>query len=50
MRPKFSKIVKSGQDLQMGHYLVEIDAAGRAAVISINTKEQQRIIKEILGA
>lgn len=25
MRPKFSRITKSGQDLQMGCYMVQID-------------------------
>lgn len=49
MRPKFSRITKSGQDLQMGCYMVQIDQEGRAAVLPITNREQQAFIKDILG-
>lgn len=49
MRPKFSKITKSGQNLQLGHYLVDIDEHGRATVLPITSSESKRFIKEILG-
>lgn len=49
MRPKFSRITKSGQDLQMGCYMVQIDQKGRAAVLPITNNEQQAFIKDILG-
>lgn len=49
MRPKFSRITKSGEDLQMGCYMVQIDSEGRAAVLPITSREQQAFIKNILG-
>ena len=49
MRPKFSRITKSGQDLQMGCYLVQIDEHGRAAVLPISSVEQKEFISTILG-
>lgn len=50
MRPKWSRIAKSGQDLQKGHYMVDIDENGRASVMPITSEEQQMFITEILGA
>ena len=49
MRPKFSRITKAGQDLQMGCYMVQIDEHGRAAVLPITTGEHKEFIKTILG-
>lgn len=49
MRPKFSRITKSGQDLQMGCYMVQIDEYGRAAVLPISNREQKEFIRSILG-
>lgn len=49
MRPLFKNIVKSGQPLQMGCYMVQIDEQGRAAVLPISTREQKEFIKSILG-
>lgn len=49
MRPKFSRITKSGKDLQMGCYMVQIDEHGRAAVLPISSGEQKAFIRDILG-
>ena len=50
MKPRFKRIVKSGDNLQMGHYLVDIDKDGRASVVPITSTESKKIITEILGA
>ncbi|MBR2554464.1 MAG: hypothetical protein IKE94_06340 [Aeriscardovia sp.] len=49
MRPLFKNIVKSGQHLQMGCYMVQIDKAGRATVLPISNREQKEFISTILG-
>ena len=49
MRPKFSRITKSGQNLQMGCYIVQIDDNGRAAVLPITSREHKEFISRILG-
>lgn len=49
MRPKFSRITKSGQNLQMGCYIVQIDDNGRAAVLPITSGEHKEFISRILG-
>lgn len=48
-RPKFSRITKSGENLQKGCYMVQIDRDGRAAVLPISSGEHKRFIVEILG-
>ena len=49
MRPKFSRITRSGQNLQMGCYIVQIDDKGRAAVLPITSGEHREFISRILG-
>jgi len=49
MRPKFSRITRSGQNLQMGCYMVQIDDNGRAAVLPITSGEHKEFISRILG-
>lgn len=49
MKPRFKRIVKSGDNLQMGHYLVAVDKDGRASILPITSAEESRFIKEILG-
>lgn len=49
MRPKFSRITKSGENLQMGCYMVQIDETGRAAVLPITSGEHKEFISRILG-
>lgn len=48
-RPKFKSITKSGVDLQMGCYMVQIDEKGRAAVLPITSGEHREFISRILG-
>lgn len=48
-RPKFSRITKSGENLQKGCYMVQIDEEGRAAVLPISSREHKAFIVNILG-
>lgn len=49
MRPLFKNLVKSGQTLQKGCYMVQVDEHGRASVLPISNREQKEFIKSILG-
>lgn len=46
MRPKIGTLL---DNLQMGHYLVDVDEHGRAHALPVSSRESEQFIREIIG-